>query len=557
MTVSVVIPTYNRRDQLLRCLEALAGQEGVTTSIEVVVVLDGCTDDTANALRSLATPFTLRVLAQPNRGPAAARNSGLRAASGDICVFLDDDVIAEPRLLATHATLHRIRANVVGLGHLLMRVPPNSGAMLRWYADGWRADYERFADGADPNWSDCYSGNLSVRTDLLRAVGGFAPDMSLLEDLELCYRLALAGAKFVYLAEAAATHYEHRSSRELAGRLERLGAAWITLYERHPGTLPDLLGTFHQARRREVYLRGLLLRFDLPISVLDKFGYLFPTESARRSWYSFLRRYCSWRGIRRAVPRALWSRLTGRAAILLYHAFAERGERASRFVITARRFARQIRVLRRLGYSILSLREYIDLLRTHQLPPRRTVVVTIDDGYADTRDVALPILRDLGVPATLFIVSGKMGATNDWTADGPLKGRKLLSARVVKQLADEGIAIGSHTRTHPSLPSLSPADARDEIVSSRDDLQTILGKNVDVLAYPYGDWNDAIAQLAAESGSLAGCTADGGLNQPDTLPHALRRIEVHGTDGFVRFLLKLTIGNALRLWHVKPSIPNM
>jgi glycosyltransferase involved in cell wall biosynthesis len=113
MTVSVVIPTYNRRDQLLRCLEALAGQEGVTTSIEVVVVLDGCTDDTANALRSLATPFTLRVLAQPNRGPAAARNSGLRAASGDICVFLDDDIIAEPRLLATHATLHRVRANVV------------------------------------------------------------------------------------------------------------------------------------------------------------------------------------------------------------------------------------------------------------------------------------------------------------------------------------------------------------------------------------------------------------------------------------------------------------
>jgi peptidoglycan/xylan/chitin deacetylase (PgdA/CDA1 family)/GT2 family glycosyltransferase len=555
MTVTVVIPTFNRQDQLLKCLQALAGQKGVTTSVEIVVVLDGCTDDTANALRSVATPFTLRVLAQSHRGPAAARDRGFRAASGDICLFLDDDIIPKPRLLATHAALHRERANIVGLGQLVMRIPPNSGPMLRWYADGWRAHYERFARGADPTWADCYSGNLSVRTDLLRAVGGFAPDMSLLEDAELGYRLALAGARFVYLAEAAAKQEEHRSSRELALRLECLGAGWITLYERHPSTLPDLLGTFHQARRREVYLRRLLLWFDLPVSMLEKVGYLLPTTSARRSWYSFLRRYCSWRGIRRAVPRALWSRLTSRTAILLYHAFARPGERASRFVITARRFALHLRVLRFLGCSILSLREYIDLLRTYQLPPRRTVVVTIDDGYADTMEIAVPILRRLGVPATLFIVTGKMGAANDWTADGPLKGRKLLSARTLKQLADEGLAIGSHTRTHPSFSGLSAADVRDEIASSRDDLQTLLGRHVDVLAYPYGDWNDGIVQLAAESGYLACCTAEGGLNQPGTPPHALRRLEVPGSDGLVRFLLKLSIGTApsLRRWKRKPA----
>ena len=548
MTLSVIIPTHNRRTQLLRCLESLARQEGVTTSVEVLVVLDGCTDDTSDALRSVRIPFTLRVLERPNGGPAAARNSGLSGASGEICVFLDDDIIADPRLLAAHAALHQERPKAVALGHLVMRVPPDSGALMRWYGDGWRAHFARLAAGARPTWGDCYSGNLSARTDLLRAVGGFASNMLVLEDAELGYRLTLAGAEFVYLADAAGTQDEHRTSRELAARLERLGGAWITLYERHPGTLPDLLGTFHQARRREVYVRSLLLRLDVAVSVLEALGYLIPTRSARRSWYSFVRRYCFWRGIRRSAPPPLWLRITGQVRILLYHAFAQTGERASRFVIRGRRFALQIRTLQFLRYSILSLGEYVHLLTTHQLPPRRTVVFTIDDGYVDTMDVALPILRRLQVPATLFVVSGRLGGTNDWNAAGALKGRKLLSAQAIRQLSEEGVAIGAHTCTHPSLPGLAIARALEEIAGSRAKLEEIVGRDVEFFAYPYGDWNDATLHLAKEAGYLAACTAGGGLNHPGAPPHALRRIEVDGTDGLFRFLLKLTMGSKPRLW---------
>jgi hypothetical protein len=96
------------------------------------------------------------------------------------------------------------------------------------------------------------------------------------------------------------------------------------------------------------------------------------------------------------------------------------------------------------------------------------------------------------------------------------------------------MAIGSHTRTHPSLAGLAAARAREEMVPSRDALQTILGKDVDFLAYPYGESSDATHELAAESGYLAFCTVEGGLNDPGTLPYALRRLEVQGTDGLVR-----------------------
>jgi glycosyltransferase involved in cell wall biosynthesis len=128
MSLSVIIPTFNRRERLLRCLESLARQEGVNTPVEVLVVLDGCTDDTGSALRSAKIPFTLRVFERPNGGPGAARNIGLNEASGTVCEFLDDDVIAEPQLLATHAALHRSRSKAVGLG------PGHAGSAGEWGA---------------------------------------------------------------------------------------------------------------------------------------------------------------------------------------------------------------------------------------------------------------------------------------------------------------------------------------------------------------------------------------------------------------------------------------
>src|SRR5690348_2266423 len=100
MRFSVVIPTYQRRDVVVRSVAALNRQ--TFRDFEVVVVVDGSTDGTADALREVEAEFALTILEFPNRGLSQARNAGARAASGEVILFLDDDMEADPALLEEH-----------------------------------------------------------------------------------------------------------------------------------------------------------------------------------------------------------------------------------------------------------------------------------------------------------------------------------------------------------------------------------------------------------------------------------------------------------------------
>ncbi|HEX3596477.1 MAG TPA: glycosyltransferase family A protein, partial [Polyangiaceae bacterium] len=104
--LSVVMPTYNRKARLLRVLSALGRQTADTKHFEVVIVDDGSTDGTSDAVRATSHPFALRLLQQKNGGPARARNTGVDAASGKLILFLDDDVEPLPELVGEHLSSH-------------------------------------------------------------------------------------------------------------------------------------------------------------------------------------------------------------------------------------------------------------------------------------------------------------------------------------------------------------------------------------------------------------------------------------------------------------------
>src|SRR5690349_18374024 len=107
MKISVVIPTFQRAPVLARTLPTVFAQDLPSADFEVIVVIDGSTDGTADYLRSLQRPAcALRVIEQANRGQAGARNTGMHAARGDIVLFLDDDVLCEPSLLREHLRAH-------------------------------------------------------------------------------------------------------------------------------------------------------------------------------------------------------------------------------------------------------------------------------------------------------------------------------------------------------------------------------------------------------------------------------------------------------------------
>ncbi len=324
---------------------------------------------------------------------------------------------------------------------------------------------------------------------------------------------------------------------------ERAGAADVARWRHDPSVLATSpLGAFDEAPLTQVVLRRLLLALRLPPRLVYP---LSKREGFRRAVESS----SYWRGVRSAVDGETWRRLTQGTTILMYHAFAVRGERASRFVVSPRAFERQMRWLasRR---PVLGLDDLLAHRRTNRLPPAGAVVVTIDDGYDDVRSEAHPVLRALGIPATLFVVTERMGETNRWNPDGPLAGRPLVSWNDARELHRDGLALGAHTRTHPVLPDLA-ADAVDaEVAGSREDLADALGGPAETFAYPYGRWNEATAAAVARAGFGCAVSVRTGRNCPATPAYGLRRVEIHGDDSLVRFVLAVVFGDSRIIEHV-------
>jgi glycosyltransferase involved in cell wall biosynthesis/peptidoglycan/xylan/chitin deacetylase (PgdA/CDA1 family) len=539
--LSVVVPTYNRASLLDRCLGALAAQEEPGAEYEVVVVDDGSTGETPAVLERYASRLPLRFERQPNRGQPAALNRGIELARGEACVFLDDDVIAGPRLLAEHVRAQRASGGAIALGNLTLEIPARAGGLARYVGRWWAGQYGDFERGVRaPTFRSCYSGNISAPRAALLEAGGFAEWLARSFDVELAYRLERAGLSIVFVPEARAVQIYEKGFAGIARDFDAAGRAAVEMVRREPALLPHLpLGNFWRGTPRSATLRRALLAARAliwPLRLADRFL----TRVDRP--YAFLQDYCYWRGVRRAAPdRATWRRLTGGVVILMYHALAPQGERGSRYILPARRFTRQLRWLRFRGYTVLGLDEYVRHRLEHTLPPPRSVVITLDDAYADNAELAHPLLRRHGLTATIFAVSRRMGELNDWSLGAEVQGRQLMTWEQAEELRRDGIELGAHTRTHASLPGLAPEKLADEIAGSRADLEERLGP-IRHFAYPYGRLDDASVRAVEEAGFASACGIEEGRNSPGTPALALRRIEIHGTDSLLRFTLTLALG---------------
>ncbi|HEX2185335.1 MAG TPA: glycosyltransferase [Chloroflexota bacterium] len=211
--ISVVVPTYNRRASLLRLLPALGGQSYPAEQFEVIVVDDGSSDGTPDAVRRLELPYRLHVLIQDtNQGPAAARNRGVEHARGVIVLFLDDDVVPLADLVARHAQLHKVQLGVVVVGPMMAPREWPRPAWVRWEEDMLERQYHEMLAGKYPcTPRQFYTANASLRRADFEAVGGFDPAFKRAEDVELAYRLRDRGARFVFNPHAQVLHYAARS----------------------------------------------------------------------------------------------------------------------------------------------------------------------------------------------------------------------------------------------------------------------------------------------------------------------------------------------------------
>lgn len=553
--LSVVIPSFNRRHLLAATLASLGEQSCDFQRFEVVVVVDGSTDGTAEMLATFAAPYAVRVQAQPNAGAGAARNRGAGNARGAVCLFLDDDMVVSPTLIEEHLAAHARNERVVVLGRIDLRMSEAQDAYARWFADWWRDHYARLAARpTHPTYRDCYGGNFSVSRAEFTAAGGFAEDLARLDDFELGYRLQARGLSFVYVDGAVSEQSYPGGYARISSDNFKAGSSAVELFRRHPPILLEMpLGNFNSAAAWSVQLRRLLLASRVPPRLMRLLDLV---ARGRAGWYPFLTTYDYWRGVQAVAEKDMWRRLTRGARIVMYHAVATAGESPSRYVVAPRALRRQLDFLVRSRRPVLALHDLLEYRLEHRLPPAGSVVITFDDGYVDAASVAVPMLEERSLPATFFLVGEAMGDANSWDTSGPLSGRRILGWDEARSLLTRGITFGGHTITHPNLPSVSAAEARAEVEGSKRALLAELGESPRAFSYPFGADSDQLRTLVEESGFDAACLARHGVNDPNTNRFALRRVEVEGGSSLLRFVLGLWLGDPRPDRHLKLRFGN-
>lgn len=206
--VSVVMPTHNRWDQLRRVLEGYREVAFPLDDFEVLVCDDASDDDTPTLIRTFAetAPYTLRYLRQEKKGPAAARNMGIKAAAAPLIVLTDDDCVPNPQLLARHTAA--TRQGIATIGYIEWHPDVTVTPFMAFLSPGYRFNFAQITDPQNATFRCFYTANVSAwRADLL-ALGGFDESFpaAAYEDIELGYRLRKAGVRLVYDREAIIYH---------------------------------------------------------------------------------------------------------------------------------------------------------------------------------------------------------------------------------------------------------------------------------------------------------------------------------------------------------------
>jgi peptidoglycan/xylan/chitin deacetylase (PgdA/CDA1 family) len=221
----------------------------------------------------------------------------------------------------------------------------------------------------------------------------------------------------------------------------------------------------------------------------------------------------------RLMPRRI------RPAVLLYHRIAPVNTPADPLCVTPEQFEAQMRYLAEMGFTTRAP-------RCPEAPPANPVVITFDDGYLDTYSNAFPVLQRYGLTATVFIVSGCVGATSDsW---GPPTPVPLLTWSQIDEMSRHGISFQSHTRTHPDLTRCGDAVALSELAGSRAEIEDHVGRAVDALAYPFGRFDSRVLRLAEQAGYRIAWAA--GLATPG--PFSTERFQISSKDSMTSFAVK-------------------
>ena len=236
--LSVIVPSYNRKEVLEQTLRALGCQSLPTLSFEVVAVDDGSTDGSDELLHGLDALFDLSVIHQQNQGPGAARNRGAAEARGACFVFLDADVVPAPGLLEAYGRTLAQHPHTLVIG----RQRPSEYKPAALYEE--ILNYERQWDlgptPLEPAFYHVTSGNLAIGRETFERLGGFDVTLKMTEDTDLGYRAFRAGVPLIYCPDAWGFHTHPKTLEERCRNIYESARWTARLLKKHPEMRGDL-----------------------------------------------------------------------------------------------------------------------------------------------------------------------------------------------------------------------------------------------------------------------------------------------------------------------------
>lgn len=247
--------------------------------------------------------------------------------------------------------------------------------------------------------------------------------------------------------------------------------------------------------------------------------------SARWNW---------WRWPRRGV------------AILMYHKIGDppAGSKLKKLWISPEKFERHLRYLKNKNIPVITCNEYYAMLREGTVP-YKAAIITFDDGYENNYIHAFPLLKKYGFKGSFFIVTDTIGKMNVWHKQDTESRQKMLSGEQIAEMAAAGMEIGSHTVHHPHLKTRNAEQARKEITESKHVLERLIGKPVEIFAYPYGAgaYSKAVKELVGPAGYKLALGIRQGVNVSGEEDYfALKRITVRRDENMFDFYLQIRSG---------------
>ena len=241
-----------------------------------------------------------------------------------------------------------------------------------------------------------------------------------------------------------------------------------------------------------------------------------------------------------ALRRLGWYPLSDRLLVLGYHAVQDWTDdpALTRYAVPRELFLEHLGSLARRGFNFVTP-DAVAAYIAHRAPlPRRAVLLTFDDCYADLASVARDILTPRDIRALAFAVTAVQSATNEW--DRPHGGppRSLLKPEQLKQLATLGVEVGSHSRTHRSLVGLGEKERRDQTWGSADDIEALGLPRPRFFAYPYGEVDDEARTAVRDAGFIGAFGIGEAWIDRGSKAFELPRIIVHASDRGWQFRLR-------------------